>query len=354
MAKSTTIYPLQESTTVDVGSNPVGLTVDGTNQTVESTTQPNPVTIVVPSATVYTAGIQGPPGPPTGIAQEVEGLPFVGSGVGPTKTQTSIHLNTMYEAFGVSDELYLLWAFPEGLDRTKPAYLEGSFFTETDQPGTTCSWEIYITSHDHATGADIDGVVYANDLPLQDTAFTHAHGSATLDNAIYFIGDTDTIHIRLKRVASAADPTGKIGVSDVLIRYSTDGKVGAAGADGADGASGAASYEYNAVAGENLGTGDVVRIDGGVAYISDKDAVTHIGETIGLVKAAVTSGQPVVINIGGEFTDVGWTWVPGTVFLSTAGALTQTAPSTGILQKIGTVLTSTSILIDIDDPVLRA
>jgi len=63
MANKTTVYPLQQDTNVDVGATPVEVLVDGTNQTVESTTQAIPIEIVVPETTIYTVGIQGPQGP---------------------------------------------------------------------------------------------------------------------------------------------------------------------------------------------------------------------------------------------------------------------------------------------------
>jgi len=64
MGNRTTVYPLQQNTVVDVGATPVEVLVNGASHTVTSTTQPNPVTIVVPAVTIYTAGIQGPQGPP--------------------------------------------------------------------------------------------------------------------------------------------------------------------------------------------------------------------------------------------------------------------------------------------------
>jgi len=58
------VYPITEVNKVDVLETPVEVHVDSNNQTVESTTQENPVTIVVPDVEIYTAGIQGPAGIP--------------------------------------------------------------------------------------------------------------------------------------------------------------------------------------------------------------------------------------------------------------------------------------------------
>lgn len=62
MSDAIRVYPVTEINTVDVVETPVEVHVDGNNQTVESTTQDNPVTINMPDVQIYTAGIQGPPG----------------------------------------------------------------------------------------------------------------------------------------------------------------------------------------------------------------------------------------------------------------------------------------------------
>jgi len=436
MATKTTVYPIQESTNVDVGATPVEILIEDKRHTVESTTQPNPVEIIIPSATVYTAGIQGPAGPPTGLFEEVEALNFVGSGEGATKTTTGINDNTIYEEFGVLDELFVIWVIPDGLDRTKDCYFKGSFFPLVSDVGTDCSWEIHVTGHSLTNGIEVNGTIYANDLPLEETAFIHSHGSALIDHTIFLVDGIDIMHIRLKRVASSNDPIGKVGVSDLSMRYATDGKVGVAGEAGPEGPAGGvdaiiyhytaiqgqtvftgaddnsdvlsytlgsvsfalngvelfypdvietdtstltlvegcevddvveitayaqgeaagggtASFEYEAIAGENMGAYKLVRIDLGTAYLADKDDIANIGEVLGLTTAVSTTGNPVTIQTGGEISDTSWTWSKGSVFMGDSGELTQTPPTVGVLQKVGTVLTATSILIDIDDPVLR-
>ena len=231
MDRTTTVYPLQQNTNVDVGATPVEVLVEGNNQTVESTTQPNPVEIIVPDVTVYTVGVQGPPGPPTGLFEDIMDLPFVGSGTGSTKTVTDINENVIFEKFGINDELFVVWVLPSGLDRTKPCSFEGSFFPTGSEVGTDCSWEIHITAHTHIDG-DITGIVYANGLPLNEIAFKHSHGAAVIDNTIYLLEDVNILHIKLKRVISTNDPADKVGVSDLSMRFATEGKVGEQGAAG--------------------------------------------------------------------------------------------------------------------------
>ena len=435
MAGTTSVYPLQQNTNIDVGATPVEVLVEDKRHTVESTTQPNPVEIIIPSTTVYTVGTQGPPGPPTGLFEEIDNLAFIGSGTGTFKTTTGLYENKIFEEFGVLDELYIMWVIPKGVDRTKSATFEGSFFPLSDEVGTDCSWEIHITAHDHADG-EIDGVIYATGLPLEETAHIHSHGKAEIDSTTY-LQTADVLHIRLKRVASANDPTAKVGVSDLAIRYATDGKVGIEGnagpegpaggldsvlfeynatqgqtvitgvdnggqtllytlgaisfsvngvelpeedyvetdtgtitlvealyaddivevvayAQGEGGGGGDASFDYAATAGENMGAYKLVRIALGTVYLADKDNVAYVQDTLGLTTTVSTTGNPVTIQTSGEVTDVGWAWAAGSVFMGDSGELTQTPSTVGILQKIGTVLTATSILIDIDDPILRA
>lgn len=60
------VYPVTDPNLVEIGSNPSEVQVDETTQVVESTTQESPVEVVTGGAQVYTAGIQGPPGPAGG------------------------------------------------------------------------------------------------------------------------------------------------------------------------------------------------------------------------------------------------------------------------------------------------
>lgn len=244
MAKTTTVYPIQQGTNVDVAATPVEVLVEGNNQTVESTTQASPVQIIVPDVTIYSAGIQGPAGAagadgPAGPAGPVAGpglvaeqLPFVGSGIGPTKTQTGINGNVIYEGFGIADELFMVWILPVELDRATDVIFQGSFIPLASEVGTFCSWEIHITAHDH-TGTNIDGIVTNGDVPLNATAFVHADGTFTIPAATYLLVNVDALHLKLVRVVSSNDPTfARVGVSDVTIRYTDLGKVGQKGDTG--------------------------------------------------------------------------------------------------------------------------
>lgn len=204
---------------------------DGTTDVV---TEQEDVTVIVEteSTTIITEGIQGPTGPSgiAGPALQYELLHFIGSGAGPFKTVTGIYDNIIYEGFGINDELYMMWVLPTDLDRTKNVSLIGSFFPLESEVGTDCSWEIHVTAHQHTIPDGYTGIIYATDLVLPETAFIHSQGVAVIDHALYLTPLIDTLHIKLKRVVSSNDPVAtRIGVSDIAIRYTDDGKIGAQG-----------------------------------------------------------------------------------------------------------------------------
>jgi len=358
MATKTTVYPIQEDTNVDVGATPVEVLVEDNATTVESTTQPTPVEIVSPNVVIHTAGVQGPPGPPTGNDTDIMKLEFVGKGVGSTKTTTIIvGTTTIAEAFGVGDEIYLQWILPIGVNRLIAPSLEGSFFPVGSEVGTTVSWQMDFLADIH--GGDVGGtatVRYLTDVPLPDTENTALHGQLEFPNGTFLTEATDAVHIRIKRIASSNDPSAKVAIEHLDVHFSTEGKVGAAGTDGADGADGLGSvttFYTTKTAGDNLAAYKIVRVDTDSVYYADKDIASHAGKILGITTETITAGNPINVQTGGELTNGAWAWVAGAIYLGSAGALTQTAPTVGILQKIGVALNATTILIDIDDPVIR-
>ena len=187
------------------------------------------------SSVIQTVGAQGPPGPPAGVGNDYELLPFIGSGTGTTKTTTEINGNIMYERFSVGDELYVHWVFPPGFDRSKDILFAGVFFpTQSNGGGLTSSWEIHVTTHNHTTQLDETHIEYATNLPVSDVAYTYSQGSILLSHVKYKFEDTDDIHIRLKRVASDNDPQ-YVGTAALYLEYTTDGKVGLQGEQGPPG-----------------------------------------------------------------------------------------------------------------------
>lgn len=223
---------------------PTVITEEKVHVIVEDTSDRHIVTEGETPTVIYTSQ-QGPPGPPTGPSTEVDNLPFIGSGTGSTKTTTGYYNNLIFEEFGINDELYVAWTFPAVLDKSKDIQFIGTFFpVTTDGADRYSSWEIHVTSHNHHTSQEINGTIIATDLPLSDTAYEISQGSATIDHVFYDFAGSDTIHIKLKRIASSNDPLGRVAVLGLAIQYTTDGKVGEKGEQGIQGPPGDEEVPY--------------------------------------------------------------------------------------------------------------
>lgn len=109
------------------------------------------------------------------------------------------------------------------------------------------------------------------------------------------------------------------------------------------------SNNLSFIAGQNLSALRAVTSNalGEVVYASN-DTVAN-AQVIGVTYTSANAGSAVTVITSGLFTDAGWSWIKGPVFLGTNGMLTQTAPTGGaILVYVGKALTATQILIDID------
>lgn len=90
----------------------------------------------------------------------------------------------------------------------------------------------------------------------------------------------------------------------------------------------------------------------GRVYLLDQQDTAHIDYFIGVTVTAGQTNQNVVIQRSGTIDDVSWTWFAGLVYLGTAGALTQTVPTTGWELVLGNSPSVNRLNIDFDEPVL--
>lgn len=81
-----------------------------------------------------------------------------------------------------------------------------------------------------------------------------------------------------------------------------------------------------------------------------------LGTVMGVVDAAYPAGVPVNVVRYGTVVSLDWTWLPDKpIFLGALGQLTQVLlPDARFIQQIGMAKTSTVIVINIQQPVLRA
>lgn len=119
------------------------------------------------------------------------------------------------------------------------------------------------------------------------------------------------------------------------------------------------SESLSMVASENLSAGDFVNFWNDTGTIKMRKA-TNTGiatRADGYVKAGVTSGNSgTVYRDNGLLTGLSSLTVGSRYFLGTSGAVTTTIPtgSASIVQPLGTAQTTTSLLVSIDEPTIRA
>jgi hypothetical protein len=107
---------------------------------------------------------------------------------------------------------------------------------------------------------------------------------------------------------------------------------------------------FTVTAQQNLSANQVVSMANDAPIPASSNNLADLGEVVGVVVGSVQAGSPVTIQYGGAVTYNGWNWGSGPVFLGLGGALTQTAPTSGFLQIIGTPLTPTTLLIQLQQP----
>ena len=232
------LVSIQDNVTilVDKSNEPTILSVQ--EPTILQTVEDNVYLITTDEVTAILhsgqTGPQGLAGPTAGITSARTPLDYIGSGTGASKTTTEIFGNIIYEKFGIGDELYMQWQMPDDIERNYLQIFAGNFFSVTSEVGTLSSWEIHISTQTN-TGQQNTGTVYVIDSPLEDIAHTPSEGHVDLPAGVYVDQYTTVAHIRLKRIASSNDPTDGIGVVNLHMHYTSDGRVGAQGEQGLPG-----------------------------------------------------------------------------------------------------------------------
>ena len=78
----------------------------------------------------------------------------------------------------------------------------------------------------------------------------------------------------------------------------------------------------------------------------------YMNKVIGISNAAISSGNIGKVVTSGEVSYSGWNWTRGSQIFLNGTSLSTTAPSTGFSQMIGTAKDSTTIVIEISQPIL--
>lgn len=90
----------------------------------------------------------------------------------------------------------------------------------------------------------------------------------------------------------------------------------------------------------------------GAVWPADPDAESDVLALLGVTVSAATSGQTINVQRMGFIDDAAWQLQPGKrVFLGGQGRLTQEPPQAGYDVLIGMAITSTRLLLNIQDPI---
>ena len=95
--------------------------------------------------------------------------------------------------------------------------------------------------------------------------------------------------------------------------------------------------------------------DGVTVSYADSNNPDHAGVVAGITKHAADSGVVVEVQVTDIMTEPSWSWIPFMpVYLGSNGTLTQNEAHTGVfILIVGVALTSTSMMIRIQQPVFK-
>lgn len=117
--------------------------------------------------------------------------------------------------------------------------------------------------------------------------------------------------------------------------------VGTAGTGGGNSASG--TLDVNIVAATTLNAFRAVGYDG----LFTEPNANSLALYAGVTRMAVVAGDPLPVLRIGFLSEDSWNWTPnGAIFISGSGVLTQVAPVSGPLRRIGTAISATTISLD--------
>lgn len=94
----------------------------------------------------------------------------------------------------------------------------------------------------------------------------------------------------------------------------------------------------------------VYELDGYVYPLDYRDSA-HIDLLLGVTLTAASAGAAVTVQRTGDLSDTGWAWQPGRIYLGQAGLLTQHPAETGYSLLIGSAVSATRILLNLQDPI---
>lgn len=88
----------------------------------------------------------------------------------------------------------------------------------------------------------------------------------------------------------------------------------------------------------------------GRVFLLSADDEAHADLVLGLTLTSSDQGAPVAVKRAGVVDDQTWSWVPGQVWLGANGNLTQTPPADGVDLAVGTAVSATRLVLNLQQP----
>lgn len=98
-----------------------------------------------------------------------------------------------------------------------------------------------------------------------------------------------------------------------------------------------------------------------IVYIDSEDTLkaansnnsSHCGRVVGITTETAIEGEEINIRAIGKITNTLWDLTPGVAYyLSTGGEISTDIPLTGFFQRIGRALNSTTLIVELGEPVI--
>ena len=112
----------------------------------------------------------------------------------------------------------------------------------------------------------------------------------------------------------------------------------------------ASALRITQLAGTSLSALRIVYSDGTHVRPLDNTDLSNVPRLLGMSLTAGLLDEEIVVQRQGMLFDLSWTWVPGFLWLGTAGQLTQIPPSSGACIIVAEALSATQILLSPFDP----
>lgn len=130
--------------------------------------------------------------------------------------------------------------------------------------------------------------------------------------------------------------------------------LGSQGPTGPRGPAGPAGGAFEMIAGMPISGHKVVASDeNGKLIHAAADDLRFLGKIVGLTENAYAKDEPVEIITRGLLENSFWTWNLGPVYVGVNGSITQDESDLLFVQCIGQAISPTSILINIQPPIIK-